>query len=149
MMMPLVARNNNTIRSTLLLVVLLLGSALLTTVAAKTKKSRRKRTNSKQEMYAERLRCEMDCLAQWVPEESMNCIHTCRSPTCFDQMYGEEDPLEPGQVDPHRADAFDKCNLSEILEARRKEQEDRKKEMNQPDEEEGKIIGEEIDMETQ
>ena len=68
--------------------------------------------------------CELACLAHWVPEEAMNCIQSCRSPTCFDKVYGDY-ILEPGQVDLDRAEVFDKCNINEVLEARKKEREDR------------------------
>jgi hypothetical protein len=151
-------------RTLRLVVLLLLGSAAhyfsseqvqlqvpVVVVMAKPRKGRRKRTNTKQELLAKRMACEMDCLGQWIPEEAMNCIHFCRSPACFEQLYGE-DPLEPGQVDPPRADAFDKCSLNEILESRRIEREKWKEKRNKEDdddEEEEQKSGEDIAVETQ
>lgn len=76
-------------------------------------------------MHVQRIQCERQCLLEWVPEEAMNCVHTCRSPTCFEKLYGK-DPLEPGQVDMERADLFDKCHLSEILERKKLEREARR-----------------------
>lgn len=129
-------------------VVLLLLSDVLPVVTAKRQKPRRKRTNSKQEMQARRMTCEMECLTQWVPEEAMNCIHTCRSPACFAQLYGE-DPLEPGQVDTERAEVFDRCNMNEILEEKKKEREARKQQMNNLQDVGEENVREEIGEETQ
>ena len=62
---------------------------------------------------------------RFVPEEAMNCIHECRSPECYDILYGK-DPLEPGQIDTDRAKEFDTCNRSELMNARKQEKLDRR-----------------------
>ena len=54
----------------------------------------------------------------------MNCIHACRSPMCFQQIYQDE-PLEPGQIDLEKADQFNSCCVTEILDQRRKAREER------------------------
>ena len=54
----------------------------------------------------------------------MNCIHTCISPMCWEQIYPI--PLEPGQVDLEKADLFNTCTLNEILDRRKKEREERR-----------------------
>ena len=90
---------------------------------AKKSRRRRERSNAKQQLRARQMECEQECLRQWLPEEAMNCIHTCRSPICFEQIYSE--PLEPGQIDLDKAGQFNKCTLTEILDLRRKEREER------------------------
>lgn len=102
--------------------------ALPASVNAKKKKARRQRKSNNQEKNQQKLACEMKCLQIWLPEESLNCIHECRSSNCFEQVYGDS-ILEPGEVDPVRAEEFDQCHLVEISRARQKERDDRKKEI--------------------
>jgi hypothetical protein len=43
---------------------------------------------------------------------------------CFQQIYQDE-PLEPGQIDLEKADQFNSCCVTEILDQRRKAREER------------------------
>lgn len=61
-----------------------------------------------------RLHCEQLCL----PHRS-DCIFTCMSPSCRDQVYQGE-PLEAGQVDYHRESDFLACMRQELAVMRRR-----------------------------
>lgn len=63
--------------------------------------------------------CQNDSeCALMIPEESLNCVNQCVSPTCYVQIYHEE-PLEAGEIDFPRAQAFDACVKKQLRELRR------------------------------
>jgi hypothetical protein len=63
--------------------------------------------------------CETQICSSYLPEENLNCISVCLSPSCFQQVYGES-PLEDGEIDFVRAKLFDECFLEEIRVARQR-----------------------------
>ena len=64
------------------------------------------------------------CVSSVVPEERINCILDCMSPTCYQQVYSD-DPLEDGEVDPERYIMYEQCLRQDIKERNNK---DKKKE---------------------
>jgi hypothetical protein len=46
-------------------------------------------------------------------EESMNCIHFCVSPACYESVYGDM-PLEDGEMDFVRDAAYETCLQKEF-----------------------------------
>lgn len=58
------------------------------------------------------------------PEESMNCINLCISPVCYEKVYNIH-PLEDGEIDLDRFQAFDDCAQEEMRNLRRQQQQQR------------------------
>ena len=77
-------------------------------------------SRSEKYIHHSRVWCETidPSCAKLIPEESMNCIHKCVSPTCYESVYTI--PLEPGEIDMNRAQAFEECITLELKEERRR-----------------------------
>jgi Domain of unknown function (DUF4787) len=55
------------------------------------------------------------------PEEGMNCINLCISPVCYEKVYNIH-PLEDGEIDLKRFQAFEDCALEEMRNLRKQQQ---------------------------
>lgn len=80
-------------------------------------KSRRKRAEV--EYRGLRNTCETQACYSWIPEESLNCVFACMSPSCYNQLYGLSF-LEDGEIDIDRAREFESCTKSELRAARKR-----------------------------
>lgn len=68
-----------------------------------------------------RKNCETEVCGSYIPEESLNCISLCLSPSCYEQVYGDDTgPLEPGEIDYERTKRFDECFMEESKMARQR-----------------------------
>jgi hypothetical protein len=77
----------------------------------------------------ERTKCEQhsDC-ARLIPEESLNCIYDCMSPTCYQRVYySTTNPLENGEIDINRATEFETCLHEEFNKMREQQRQERMK----------------------
>ena len=54
-----------------------------------------------------------------IPEESMNCVMNCMSPSCYESIFSK-DPLELGEVDFEREKEFGSCIRKELHSQERK-----------------------------
>mmetsp|Transcript_12052 Transcript_12052/g.15781 ORF Transcript_12052/g.15781 Transcript_12052/m.15781 type:complete len:128 (+) Transcript_12052:103-486(+) len=68
----------------------------------------RKRNRGRLELKALLKECEQKGDCPGVPEENVNCFYDCLSPSCYDEIYGDN-PLEPGEIDFDRYQKFEKC----------------------------------------
>jgi len=96
-----------------ILLVLLILFMLPKLVFANPRRKRQQR-NNRQLIRQLRTSCALETCAAYVPEESLNCVFACLSPSCYDRVYGP-DPLEDGEVDVARANQFDDCVRDEFL----------------------------------
>jgi hypothetical protein len=103
----------------LLVLIILLWLAPLVTGGNNNYRQRRRKLYKVRNLRSACQNENVDC-ARLVPEESMNCVHTCMSPTCYAQIY-ESKPLEDGEVDVIRGQAFETC-VQEELRAQIKEE---------------------------
>ncbi|KAG7371207.1 protein of unknown function DUF4787 containing protein [Nitzschia inconspicua] len=106
----------------LLVVIILLWLPPL--VTSKRQRKRNALKTIQQRIYHNRMDCEMDCLqlsheVWFPPEESMNCIFHCMSPSCFETIY--QPILEPGEVDIQRYELFETCIQEEVREENRQQ----------------------------
>lgn len=83
--------------------------------------SRGKKKKHEFEVRTLRSHCASQTCAAFIPEEGMNCLLACVSPSCFARVYGLT-PLEEGEVDVDRANAFETCLKEElrVLRSRKK-----------------------------
>jgi molecular chaperone DnaJ len=91
-----------------ILLVLLILLILPPLVEAANPKKR-----SEQEMRNLRSSCFRETCNMYIPEESANCVYACISPSCYQQIFGQE-PLEDGEVDVERSRQFDACLRDEF-----------------------------------
>lgn len=111
----------------LLVIFILLWLPKLVTGGAPGEPGRRRRNNKRTQVKLRAIR--YDCQNQGdcsllIPEESLNCVNECISPACYAQIF-ESQPLEDGEVDVVRAQAFDNCVKEELRELRRQQQQQR------------------------
>jgi hypothetical protein len=107
----------------LVLIILLWMAPLVTGGGNNYNRQKRRRLYKVRNLRSACQNENVDC-ARLVPEESMNCVHQCMSPTCYSRIYAESStnhPLEDGEVDVTRGQAFETC-VQEELRAQLKEQ---------------------------
>jgi len=106
-----------------ILFVLLILLLLPKLVQSKTKfnyRNRRQRQRTDVLLSDVRKSCEMQACVHFIPEEAMNCVQLCLSPTCYQTIYGDE-PLEDGEIDIDRAKLFERCVKEELRLARQRQ----------------------------
>ena len=104
----------------LILLILFLLPRLVDT-ASRNQVSKKKQRRRAEVFWGEtRQICEHQTCAQWIPEESMNCVQLCLSPACYQQVYGDM-PLEDGEIDVDRAKLFDACAKEELRVVRKRQ----------------------------
>jgi Domain of unknown function (DUF4787) len=59
--------------------------------------------------------CESTTCSKLIPDEAYNCVHSCMSTACYNEVYASS-PLEDGEVDTHRYFLFNKCMHNELKE---------------------------------
>eukprot|EP00980_Cylindrotheca_fusiformis_P008096 scaffold1725_cov69-Cylindrotheca_fusiformis.AAC.1 len=104
----------------LVLIILLWLPSLVDGRSRTARGSKRRKKNASAQVYHKRLVCEADCIDLY-PEEAMNCILECVSPSCYSQIY--DTPLEPGEIDLDKAGRLQTCAKQEVIEERRKQRE--------------------------
>ena len=60
-----------------------------------------------------KITCERDTCRHLIKEESYNCVNSCVSRSCYEEIYGKM-PLEDGEIDLHREKAFSICVNNEF-----------------------------------
>jgi hypothetical protein len=84
---------------------------------------RNSRTRTKRmdtELRSTRVLCEKDICSGFIPEESMNCVFLCVSPSCYENIYAISS-LEDGEIDIPRAKEFEQCVKDELKAMRKRE----------------------------
>ena len=101
----------------LVLIILFMLPKLVNTSRTTSRRHRQnRRQNRKSVIQIRQIRfdCALDVCTKYVPEESLNCVFACLSPSCYGRVYGEN-PLEDGEVvDSARAIEFDDCVKDEF-----------------------------------
>jgi hypothetical protein len=108
---PLIA-----VKILLVLVILFLLPKLVT--SGRNSRTRTKRLDT--ELRSTRVLCEKDICSAFIPEESMNCVFLCVSPSCYEQIYAIS-PLEDGEIDIPRAKEFEQCVKDELKTMRQRD----------------------------
>jgi hypothetical protein len=107
----------------LLAVKILLGLIILFLLPKLVSGGRNSRTRTKRmdtELRSTRVLCEKDICSAFIPEESMNCVFLCVSPSCYENIYAIS-PLEDGEIDIPRAREFEQCVKDELKAMRKRE----------------------------
>jgi len=68
---------------------------------------------------ARKTNCEKTSCVHLVPEEAYNCVNSCTSSVCYDEVYGKQ-PLEDGEIDHSRSRLFANCARKEERELKNK-----------------------------
>jgi len=90
------------------------GSVEAATTNRRNKHQRRQQRMAAVQIRQMRFDCALEVCAKYVPEESLNCVFSCLSPSCYQRVYGMH-PLEDGEVvDTARAIEFDDCVKNEF-----------------------------------
>jgi hypothetical protein len=100
----------------LVLIILFLLPKLVT--GGRNSRTRTKRMDT--EFRSTRVLCEKDICSGFIPEESMNCVFLCVSPSCYENIYAIS-PLEDGEIDIPRAKEFEQCVKDELKAMRKRE----------------------------
>lgn len=58
--------------------------------------------------------CEKNDCAGTIPDENQNCVFSCLSRACYDEVYSQE-PLEDGEIDSTRYRQFIACVRKEQI----------------------------------
>jgi hypothetical protein len=107
----------------LIAVKILLGLLILFLLPKLVSGGRNSRTRTKRmdtELRSTRVLCEKDICSGFIPEESMNCVFLCVSPSCYENIYAIS-PLEDGEIDIPRAKEFEQCVKDELKAMRKRE----------------------------
>ena len=89
-----------------------------------SRKNKRKKLDS--QIRSTRHHCQTEVCGSYIPEESLNCVFLCVSPSCYETIYGAE-PLEDGELDAYRAKRFELCAKEEIRQSRARQRRDAKR----------------------
>jgi hypothetical protein len=100
----------------LVLIILFLLPKLVS--GGRNSRTRTKRMDT--EFRSTRVLCEKDICSGFIPEESMNCVFLCVSPSCYENIYAIS-PLEDGEIDIPRAKEFEQCVKDELKTMRKRE----------------------------
>jgi hypothetical protein len=100
----------------LVLVILFLLPKLVS--GGRNSRTHKKRVDT--ELRSTRVLCEKDICSGFIPEESMNCVFLCVSPSCYENIYAIS-PLEDGEIDIPRAKEFEQCVKDELKAMRKRE----------------------------
>ena len=74
----------------------------------------------KQSLQVLRSQCREQICSTLPFEESMNCVHFCTSPACYESVYGDL-PLEDGEMDTRRERSYEEC-VQKQLDTKRRQQ---------------------------
>lgn len=69
-----------------------------------------------------RSHCREQICSFALPEESLNCVNFCVSPSCYETVYGQM-PLEDGEIDLARGKVYDECLKNEQKRVHRRKRE--------------------------
>ena len=56
-----------------------------------------------------RVKCENRQCSHLFSMENMNCVNKCMSETCYEQVYGNNNQLEDGEINTHLDRQFRTC----------------------------------------
>ena len=107
-----------------ILLILLILFSLPHLVESRKNKKYRKKLDS--QIRSTRHHCQTEVCGSYIPEESLNCVFLCVSPSCYETIYGAE-PLEDGELDAYRAKRFELCAKEEIRQSRARQRRDAKR----------------------
>mmetsp|Transcript_8047 Transcript_8047/g.11630 ORF Transcript_8047/g.11630 Transcript_8047/m.11630 type:complete len:151 (+) Transcript_8047:124-576(+) len=80
-----------------------------------------------------KVQCERENCGELLPEENSNCVLECLSLKCYQEIYGELEALEDGEIDVQRWRQFETCAKDQRREERkrvRREEREAKREAN-------------------